>query len=146
MSKPRSARKKGHEEEHANHERWLVSYADMLTVLVGLFIVLYAMSQVDQAKFEQLAASLSVSLAVQEAPFSLTGPPSSTPTQRSPPPAWNHQMNSSPQPCATTTPGLTRTQDKQETQKKKPSTPRTWQQLKLSTRTCNHWLTGSTLP
>lgn len=62
MSKPRSARKKGHEEEgHANHERWLVSYADMLTVLVGLFIVLYAMSHVDQAKFEQLAASLAVS-------------------------------------------------------------------------------------
>ncbi|WP_435299657.1 flagellar motor protein MotB [Timonella sp. A28] len=45
-------------EEHGDGERWLVSYADMLTVLVGLFIVLYAMSQVDQAKYEQLAASL----------------------------------------------------------------------------------------
>lgn len=41
-------------------ERWLVSYADMLTVLVGLFIVLYAISQVDQDKYEQLAASLAV--------------------------------------------------------------------------------------
>ncbi|WP_019148400.1 OmpA/MotB family protein [Timonella senegalensis] len=45
-------------EEHSDSERWLVSYADMLTVLVGLFIVLYAMSQVDQDKFEKLAASL----------------------------------------------------------------------------------------
>ena len=51
-------RKGAPEEEHGNSERWLVSYSDMLTVLVGLFIVLYAMSQVDQAKFEQLAASL----------------------------------------------------------------------------------------
>lgn len=42
----------------SGRERWLVSYADMLTVLVGLFIVLYAISQVDQAKFEQLADSL----------------------------------------------------------------------------------------
>ena len=34
-------------EEHENHERWAVSYADMMTVLVGLFIVLFAMSKVD---------------------------------------------------------------------------------------------------
>lgn len=52
------SKRKVHEEEHENHERWAVSYADMMTVLVGLFIVLYAMSQVDQAKFEELRASL----------------------------------------------------------------------------------------
>lgn len=53
-------RRRGHqEEEHVNHERWLVSYSDMITVLMGLFIVLYAMSQVDQAKFEALRESLS---------------------------------------------------------------------------------------
>ena len=50
--------KKAHEEEHENHERWAVSYADMMTVLVGLFIVLYSMSQVDQVKFEALRQSL----------------------------------------------------------------------------------------
>lgn len=50
--------KKVHEEEHENHERWAVSYADMMTVLVGLFIVLYSMSQVDQVKFEALRESL----------------------------------------------------------------------------------------
>lgn len=53
--------RKGHqEEEHENHERWAVSYADMMTVLVGLFIVLYSISQVDQQKFEELRDSLAV--------------------------------------------------------------------------------------
>jgi chemotaxis protein MotB len=50
--------KKQIEEEHENHERWLVSYADMMTVFAALFIVLYAISQVDEAKFEQLRQSL----------------------------------------------------------------------------------------
>ena len=52
--------KKHEEEEHENHERWAVSYADMMTVLVGLFIVLYSMSQVDQVKFEELRQSLAI--------------------------------------------------------------------------------------
>jgi chemotaxis protein MotB len=53
---------KGHEEEeHENHERWLVSYADMVTLLMCLFIVLYAISQVDKAKFAALASGLSES-------------------------------------------------------------------------------------
>lgn len=57
----RPRRRKAHqEEEHENHERWAVSYADMMTVLVGLFIVLYSISQVDQAKFEELRQSLAV--------------------------------------------------------------------------------------
>ena len=56
MSAPR--RKREVEEEHENGERWLVSYSDMMTVLVALFIVLYAMSQVDQVKFDQLRTSL----------------------------------------------------------------------------------------
>lgn len=37
-------------EEHENHERWLVSYADMMTLLMVLFLVLFAMSNVDAAK------------------------------------------------------------------------------------------------
>ncbi|WP_432493399.1 OmpA/MotB family protein [Kineococcus gypseus] len=53
-------RRHKHEEhdEHVNHERWLVSYADMLTVLMALFIVLFALSQVDQLKFAQFKAGL----------------------------------------------------------------------------------------
>jgi chemotaxis protein MotB len=54
-------KKGGHEEheEHVNHERWLVSYADMLTLLFVLFVVLYSMSSVDQKKFAELAVGLS---------------------------------------------------------------------------------------
>lgn len=51
------ARKKKIEEPeaHANHERWMLSYADMLTLLLALFIVMFAISKVDQKKFETFA-------------------------------------------------------------------------------------------
>ncbi len=41
------SRKKKHE-EHANHERWLVSYADFITLLFAFFVVMFANSQGDQ--------------------------------------------------------------------------------------------------
>jgi chemotaxis protein MotB len=47
-----------HEEEHENHERWLVTYADMITLLMVLFIVMFAMSSVDQKKFNALKSGL----------------------------------------------------------------------------------------
>jgi chemotaxis protein MotB len=46
------------QEEHANHERWLVSYADMVTLLMCVFIVLFAMATVDASKFAALKDSL----------------------------------------------------------------------------------------
>lgn len=49
------------EEEHENHERWLVSFADMMTLLTAVFIVLYSISQVDATKFAALASGLSES-------------------------------------------------------------------------------------
>jgi chemotaxis protein MotB len=61
---PRPGRRRGRkheEEEHENHERWLVSYADMVTLLMCLFIVLFAISQVDKDKFAALSAGLSAS-------------------------------------------------------------------------------------
>ena len=54
----RRRRKHEEHEEHENHERWMVSYADMLTLLLALFIVLYAMSQVDEAKYQALKSGL----------------------------------------------------------------------------------------
>jgi chemotaxis protein MotB len=57
----RGGRRGSHEEEHENHERWLVSYADMITVLMALFIVLFAISQVDQQKFIELRNGLAES-------------------------------------------------------------------------------------
>ena len=56
---PRGRRRKVQEEEgHGDRERWLVTYADMLTLLLVLFIVLYAMSVVDPTKFVQLRTGL----------------------------------------------------------------------------------------
>ena len=51
------AKKKKHE-EHENLERWLVSYADFITLLFAVFVVLYALSQLDLAKFKDLKISL----------------------------------------------------------------------------------------
>lgn len=51
------ARKK-HEEEHENHERWLVSYADFITLLFAFFTVLYATSQKDVDKAEEFQKSV----------------------------------------------------------------------------------------
>lgn len=47
-----------HDEGHENSERWLLSYADMITLLMALFIVLFAISQVDQAKLIALSSGL----------------------------------------------------------------------------------------
>jgi chemotaxis protein MotB len=51
------------EEEHENHERWLVTYADMVTLLTVLFIVMFAMSQVDERKFMALKNGLAAGFA-----------------------------------------------------------------------------------
>jgi chemotaxis protein MotB len=56
--RPRRRRKGGEEEEPHNEERWMASYMDMVTVLMCMFIVLFAMSSVDVNKFNQLRASL----------------------------------------------------------------------------------------
>ncbi|MFN8008420.1 MAG: flagellar motor protein MotB, partial [Terriglobia bacterium] len=51
------ARKKKHE-EHVNHERWLVSYADFITLLFAFFVTMYAISQVDAKKLGKLVESM----------------------------------------------------------------------------------------
>ena len=45
-------------DEEASHERWLVTYADMVTLLMVLFIIMFAMSTVDQKKFAELRNGL----------------------------------------------------------------------------------------
>jgi chemotaxis protein MotB len=47
------------EEEHENHDRWLVSYADFVTLLFAFFVVMYAISSVNQGKYRVLSESLS---------------------------------------------------------------------------------------
>lgn len=51
------ARKKKHE-EHENHERWLISYADFITLLFAFFVVMYSVSAVNEGKFRVLSDAL----------------------------------------------------------------------------------------
>jgi len=47
-------------EKHHNHERWLVSYADFVTLLFAFFVVLYASAQIDKRRVGQLAMAIQV--------------------------------------------------------------------------------------
>lgn len=49
-------------EKEPNHERWLLTYSDLITLLMIFFVVMYAMSNVDIAKYNKIAQSLGVAL------------------------------------------------------------------------------------
>ena len=51
-------RRRAHAEEHENHERWLVSYADFITLLFAFFVVMYSLSTVNEGKYRVLSDSL----------------------------------------------------------------------------------------
>ncbi|TVR60653.1 MAG: flagellar motor protein MotD [Candidatus Competibacteraceae bacterium] len=51
------SRKKRHE-PHENHERWLVSYADFITLLFAFFVVMYSVSSVNEGKYRVLSQSM----------------------------------------------------------------------------------------
>lgn len=65
--------KKKHE-EHENHERWLVSYADFITLLFAFFVVMYSVSSVNEGKYRTVSDSIKAAL----------NPVNSTPTSRLP--------------------------------------------------------------
>lgn len=52
------ARRRRFNEEHENPERWLVSYADFITLLFAFFVVMYAISSVNEGKYRVLSDSL----------------------------------------------------------------------------------------
>ena len=54
---PRLRRKKSNDDQE-NQERWLLTYADMITLLLALFIVMYSMSQIDAKRFGKMAEAL----------------------------------------------------------------------------------------
>lgn len=72
--------KKKHAEEHENLERWLVSYADFITLLFATFVVLYALAQVDITSYAELQDSLKKAFA---APSVMEGSNSILPGQSS---------------------------------------------------------------
>ncbi|KGJ71864.1 hypothetical protein GY21_19300 [Cryobacterium roopkundense] len=67
MSARKGRRSFGEDEDEHPDERWMASYMDMVTVLMCMFIVLFAMSSVDQNKFEQLRNSLATGFGSVEA-------------------------------------------------------------------------------
>ncbi|MCK1793949.1 flagellar motor protein MotD [Pseudomonas violetae] len=45
-------------EEHVNHERWLVSYADFITLLFAFFVVMYSISSINEGKYKVISEAL----------------------------------------------------------------------------------------
>ncbi|HUG49385.1 MAG TPA: flagellar motor protein MotB, partial [Terrimesophilobacter sp.] len=62
-ARPRRRKLEEHEEE-GNSERWMASYMDMVTVLLCMFIVLFAISSVNEGKYDQLRNSLAAGFGV----------------------------------------------------------------------------------
>src|SRR5437588_9045995 len=54
----RRGRRRRHGGEHEDEERWLLTYADMITLLMALFMVLFSISAVNKAKLQSLQQSL----------------------------------------------------------------------------------------
>ena len=50
--------RRGHAEEGHTDERWVISYADLVTLLLGFFIILYATSELDLERFESISLGL----------------------------------------------------------------------------------------
>lgn len=54
----RRRRKKHNHDEHENHERWVISYADFITLLFAFFVVMYSISSVNEGKYRVLSDAL----------------------------------------------------------------------------------------
>lgn len=54
--------KKKHDEGHVNHERWLLTYADLITLLMIFFVVMYSMSSINEQKFTAMAEQLTIQM------------------------------------------------------------------------------------
>lgn len=55
-------------EESVNHERWLVSYADLMTLLLAFFVVMYSIARMSEEDYKELTAQLSAAFTNGEAP------------------------------------------------------------------------------
>lgn len=60
------SRRRKHSATHLNHERWMVSFADFMTLLFALFVVLFAISNVDEEKLEQVSDSVQTAFGVMD--------------------------------------------------------------------------------
>ncbi|MDR1310301.1 MAG: flagellar motor protein MotD [Burkholderiaceae bacterium] len=67
--------RKRREEEHENHERWLVSYADFITLLFAFFVVMYAVSSVNEGKYRVLSNAINAAFRSNAKSFSVQNHP-----------------------------------------------------------------------
>lgn len=72
-------RRRPHAEEHENLERWLVSYADFITLLFAFFVVMYSLSTINEGKYRVLSSSLVQ--AFRSAGVGIAGPQTTVPVQ-----------------------------------------------------------------
>ena len=56
------------QDDSKHHDRWMVSYADLITLLFAFFVVLYASSSVNSTKYEQLKVSMGAAFNAQSDP------------------------------------------------------------------------------
>src|SRR6266446_8716579 len=68
-------------EEHVNHEAWVIPYADLLTLLMAMFIALFAMSTVDVTKFKAFAIGFNEALGGGKLDAGVGGTANATSTQ-----------------------------------------------------------------
>ena len=80
-------RRKRYQEDEENHERWLVSYADFITLLFAFFVVMYAVSSVNQIKYREVTQALGSAFGNR---MPLDGP---VRRDETPPPIKNTQPN-----------------------------------------------------
>ena len=66
------AKKKGGPEEHENAERWLLTYSDMITLLLALFIYLYSISTVNPVKFQAFGQAFASLFGVGTIPLNMS--------------------------------------------------------------------------
>jgi chemotaxis protein MotB len=65
------SRKKHKHAVHINHERWMVSFADFMTLLFALFVVLFALSSIDAKKYDELSQSMEQAFGVTKGSTSI---------------------------------------------------------------------------
>ena len=53
------ARRRQHHEDHLNHEAWAIPYGDLVTLLLAFFVVMYAISSINEGKYRVVADALS---------------------------------------------------------------------------------------
>jgi chemotaxis protein MotB len=103
--------KRGHTAAHENHERWLVSYADFITLLFAFFVVMFASTQNDKEKAKAVSESVKEALEHGELSAAIStvlghGKPETAKTPTSPPASAPATPASSPADLAKTVEAL----------------------------------------